>query len=533
MSAINNPGRRLLAALGLVVLLNGCAMNPQSGEAKTDTTTANLDVRAVLQAERDAVSANSTASSAAAPVETPAELSADLLDFSAPPATQKRFNVQADNIPAQHFYADLGRSQDINILVDPSITGTLSLSLRAVTIEQVMNAIRDLYGYDYLRTDYGFRVLPNQIQTRIYQLNYLNIDRSGRSDTTVSSGQITSQESGELNRASSVATQYSANFWSGMETTILGLLNQEAGRQVVVNPQTGLLVVRATPREHDIVANFLADAELSLQKQVVIEAKVLEVTLSSEHSSGINWSAFADDLSVSNITSGLGLGGNALQGPADAGGVFSIGVGSNEFGTVLQLLSNQGDVQVLSSPRVATVNNQKAVIKVGTDEFFVTEVNSSTGDSNGDGIVESTPEFTLSPFFSGIALDVTPQISANDNVILHVRPSVTDVEERTKVINVGGSTYDLPLAFSSVRETDSVIRASSGQIVVIGGLLSQQQTGSRTGVPGLSRVPGFSWLFGQQRDSQNKSELVILLKPIVYGSDTSVDQLDAVLRRLP
>lgn len=532
-SATLQLGRRSLAALALLWLLVGCASNPQPEETSTATTANSLDIRATLQAERDAAAVVNAPSPDPTPVEAPAELSADLLDFSAPPATQKRFNVQADNVPLQRFYADLGRSQNINILVDPSITGTLSLNLRAVTIEQVMNAIRDLYDYDYLRTDYGYRVLPNQIQTRIYQLNYLNIDRSGRSDTTVSSGQITSQENGDSNRASSVATQYSANFWSGMETTILGLLNQEAGRQVVVNPQTGLLVVRATPRELDIVANFLADAELSLQKQVVIEAKVLEVTLSSEHSSGINWSAFADDLSVSNITSGLGLGGSAVQGPADVGGVFSIGVGSNEFGTVLQLLSNQGDVQVLSSPRVATVNNQKAVIKVGTDEFFVTEVNSSTGDSNGDGIVESTPEFTLSPFFSGIALDVTPQISANDNVILHVRPSVTDVEERTKVINVGGATYDLPLAFSSVRETDSVIRASSGQIVVIGGLLSQQQTGSSTGIPVLSRVPGFNWLFGQQRDSQAKSELVILLKPIVYGSQTSVDQLDEVLRRLP
>lgn len=527
--AAYNPGKKLLGSFLVSLLVAGCASNPTTESADTAAQDmAPLSVRDTLQAERDAAANAGSSEPEQSRVETPPELNAQLLDFSAPTTTQHRFDVQASNVPLQRFFADLGRSQGINILTDPSITASVSLNMRSVTIDQVMAAVRDLYGYDYQRTDYGYRVLPNQIQTRIYQLNYLNIDRSGRSDTTVSSGQITSQEGGS-NQASSVATQYSANFWSGMETTILGLLNAEEGRQVVVNPQTGLLVVRATPREHEIVAGFLSDAELSLQKQVVIEAKVIEVTLSNEHRSGINWSAFAEDLSASNIVGGLGLAGSEVQGPAGIGGVFSVGVGSNDFGAVLQLLSNQGNVQVLSSPRVSTVNNQKAVIKVGTDEFFVTEVNSSTGDSDGDGITESNPEFTLSPFFSGIALDVTPQISADDNVILHVRPSVTEVVERTKVINVGGSTYDLPLAFSSVRETDSVIRASSGQIVVIGGLLSQQQQRSTTGIPGLASA----WLFGQRRESQEKSELVILLKPIVYGSQTTVDNLDEVLRRLP
>lgn len=522
--AANRHGRHLLHLAWAGLALAGCAANPSPEPAPA--TTPELDVRASLEAERDAAAA--AAANPGPAVETPEALNQALLDFSEPPQTQRRFDVQAEEVPLQRFFADLGRTQGINVLTDPSISGSITLNMRSVTIDQVMAAVRDLYGYDYQRTEYGYRVLPNQIQTRIYHLNYLNVDRSGRSDTTVSSGQITDQDGGG-SQASSVATQYSANFWDGMETTILGLLNEEAGRQVVVNPQTGLLVVRATPREHDIVADFLNDAELSLQKQVVIEAKVIEVTLSNAFRSGINWSAFAEDLSASNIVDGLSLQGNELNGAADIGGVFSLGVGSSDFGAVLQLLSNQGNVQVLSSPRVATVNNQKAVIKVGTDEFFVTDVSASTGDSDGDGVSESTPEFTLSPFFSGIALDVTPQISADDNVILHVRPSVTEVVERTKLINVGGATFDLPLAYSSVRETDSVIRAASGQIVVIGGLLSQQQQQSQTGLPGLADL----FLFGQRRDSQEKSELVILLKPIVYGENTTVDDLDGILGRMP
>ncbi|GGX44986.1 pilus (MSHA type) biogenesis protein MshL [Saccharospirillum salsuginis] len=513
-SAIS-PLRAILGTVLVVSVLAGCT----SVTPKQPRETPDFDAKAALEESRpDAVPERTQK----APVEAPQALEDDLLDFSQAPRAAKRFDVQADNVPLQRFFADLGRTEGINVLVDPSINGTISLNMRSVTIEQVMSAMRDLYGYDYQRTDYGYRVLPNQIQTRIYHLNYLNVARSGRSDTTVSGGQISRQGS-EANETSSVATEYSADFWEGMETTVMGLLDEGPGRQVVVNPQSGLLVVRATPREHEVVGRFLDDAEGSLQKQVVIEAKVVEVTLNNEFRSGINWETFTEDVAQ--------LSGNALAGVGNIGGVFSLNVDSEDFTAMLQLLSHQGDVQVLSSPRVSTVNNQKAVIKVGTDEFFVTEV-TSRDESDDNGNNTSTPEFVLSPFFSGIALDVTPQISAQDNVILHVRPSVTEVVESTKVINVGNQTYNLPLALSNVRETDSIIRAASGQIVVIGGLLSQKQDTSATGLPWLSRVPGLKFLFAQNRETQSKSELVILLKPVVYDERTTLDDLDKVLNRM-
>ena len=513
-SAIS-PLRAVLGTVLVVSVMAGCA----SVTPKQPQETPDFDARAALEEVRpDAVPERTQKD----PVQAPQALEEDLLDFSQAPRAAKRFDVQANNVPLHRFFADLGRTEGINVLVDPSINGTISLNMRSVTIEQVMSAMRDLYGYDYQRTDYGYRVLPNQIQTRIYHLNYLNVARSGRSDTTVSGGQISKQGS-SANETSSVATEYSADFWEGMETTVMGLLDEGPGRQVVVNPQSGLLVVRATPREHEVVGRFLDDAEGSLQKQVVIEAKVVEVTLNNEFRSGINWETFTEDVAQ--------LSGNALAGVGNIGGVFSLNVDSEDFTAMLQLLSHQGDVQVLSSPRVSTVNNQKAVIKVGTDEFFVTEVTSrDNSDDNGNNT--STPEFVLSPFFSGIALDVTPQISAQDNVILHVRPSVTEVVESTKVINVGNQTYNLPLALSNVRETDSIIRAASGQIVVIGGLLSQKQDTSATGLPWLSRVPGLKYLFAQNRETQSKSELVILLKPVVYDERTTLDDLDQVLNRM-
>lgn len=513
-------------AVMLVLMISGCATTPDTEVA----TAPAFDARSALAGERSNAVPQPQKR---APVSAPSALEDSLLDFRQAPRTAQRFDVQATDVPIQRFFADLGRTEGVNVLVDPSLTGQVSLTMRSVTLDQVMEAIQDLYGYSFQRTDYGYRILPNQIQSRIYKLNYLNVNRSGRSDTTVSGGQISRQENAAANQSSSVATEYNADFWQGMEATIYGLLNEGPGRQVVVNAQSGLLVVRATPGEHDIVKEFLDDAELSLQQQVVIEAKVVEVTLNNEFRSGINWNTLASDASqTTGETSGI-FNGNPLNGIGDIGGIFSLSIGSGDFTSMLQLLSHQGDVQVLSSPRVSTVNNQKAVIKVGTDEYFVTSVSSSRTDTDNDnGVVNTTPEFTLSPFFSGIALDVTPQISSERNVILHVRPSVTEVVERTKVINVGGSTYNLPLAFSSIRETDSIIRASSGRIVVIGGLLSQKQDNSETGLPWLSSLPGLKYLFGQNRATTRKSELVILLKPIVYEEDTALKDIDQVLNRM-
>jgi MSHA biogenesis protein MshL len=184
------------------------------------------------------------------------------------------------------------------------------------------------------------------------------------------------------------------------------------------------------------------------------------------------------------------------------------------------MLQGQGDVHVLSSPRVATVNNQKAIIKVGSDEFFVTKVQSNATGATGGvaGTTSRTVEFT--PFFSGIALDVTPQIDEQGIVTLHVHPTVSEVRDDVKQLEFGaGETETYPLALSSVREADSIVRARSGQIVVIGGLMQQSENDDRFGVPVLSRLPLIGFLFRQTRTASRKSELVILLKPIVVESD--------------
>jgi len=195
------------------------------------------------------------------------------------------------------------------------------------------------------------------------------------------------------------------------------------------------------------------------------------------------------------------------------GGVFTLALNFGDFASFIELLKTQGNVQVLSSPRVSTMNNQKAVIKVGTDEFFVTDISTTT--TTGASTTNVSPNVTLTPFFSGIALDVTPQISEQGDVTLHVHPSVSEVVDQQKTVVIGNVSQQIPLALSTVRESDSIVRAKSGQVIVLGGLMQNRFDDKDAGVPGLSGIPMLGNLFKHKKVVSVKSELVILLKPIV------------------
>ena len=179
------------------------------------------------------------------------------------------------------------------------------------------------------------------------------------------------------------------------------------------------------------------------------------------------------------------------------------------------------------------MNNQKALIKVGTDEFFVTDVSTTTITGTA---TTSTPNIELTPFFSGIALDVTPQISGEGDIMLHIHPTVSSVVDQQKNISISGINQTLPLARSTVRESDSIVRASNGQLVVIGGLMQDRTEDLDAKTPGVGDLPLVGSLFRSKRSEQLKSELVILLKPIVIDSPQrwadSLDSTGSGLKRL-
>jgi MSHA biogenesis protein MshL len=291
------------------------------------------------------------------------------------------------------------------------------------------------------------------------------------------------------------------------------------------------------------VQRYLEAVQGAVTRQVILEARIIEVTLNDKFQAGINWAQVVD--------SGAGIigqtGGGAIFGPdgrseiggntgsldpnnpslpdgtatSAFGGVFSIGWQRGDFSAFVELLKQQGDVRVMSSPRVSATNNQKAVIKVGSDEFFVTGISGAQNQSVGNQTQQTDPSLELTPFFSGISLDVTPQISEDGEVLLHVQPTISEVQDQTKLIVVGDRDYRLPLAVSAVRQSDSIVRASNGQLIVIGGLMQDSETRQNARTPFLGAIPVLGNLFRQTRNTGRKTELVILLRPtVVEGRET-------------
>jgi MSHA biogenesis protein MshL len=442
-----------------------------------------------------------------------------------------------------------------NMVLDPGVDGEISLALKNVTIEEVLDAVHDAYGYQYRKTPYGYHMMPSGIQTRVFQVDYLNIQRTGQSQSRVTSGEFatdgggggSNEDGGSSFQAlvgSQITTGTTMDFWQELTRALEQIVGNGDGRSVVTSPNSGLIIIRAMPDELRQVEGFLHQMEVNLTRQVILEAKFIEVRLRDEFQSGINWGILGETGNISTLITQTG-GGTALSeqidtvsdfvgnigslGPAIGalpannetsalGGIFSIAADFKDMRAFIELLETQGTVKVLSSPRVSTVNNQKAVIKIGQDEFFVTDVSSTT--VTGGGATTSSPDITLTAFFSGIALDVTPHISDDDQIVLHVHPSISEVDDDTKTVTVSGETVSLPLALSTIRESDAVVRAKSGQVIVIGGLMQDTNSRAEAGTPWFARIPILGFLFRHEAVVGTKTELVILLRAVVADNQT-------------
>ena len=481
-----------------------------------------------------------------------------------------RFDLSVNNAPASQVFMSIVSGTRFSMLVHPSVTGTISVNLKDVTVREALDSIRELFGYDYKFDGTRILIHPPGMQTRIFQVNYLLGERRGLSDVRVQSGSVTDATGGGGGAApttggttapagqsrgldsSRVTTRTQNDFWAELRASLAAIIGTGEGRNVVVSPQSGVVVVRAFPAEIRGVEQYLRATRIAVERQVMLEAKIIDVELSDGYQSGINWALLPNNrLAAGQIGSdttivssgtvasrgfiaqpGTGLStagattGAALLSGNPGAALFGLALQIQNFSALLQFLETQGKVQVLSSPRVATMNNQKAVLKVGTDEFFVTNIQSATTVATAAGTTTGTPvpTVTVQPFFSGIVLDVTPQIDENNQIILHVHPSVSQVTTDNKDINLGAAgNLRLPLARSNVSETDTIVRVSDGNIVALGGLMKLDLRDSRGGLPGTGDNPVGNF-FRNANTTLVKKEMIILLKPTIIQGDRSWDE---------
>lgn len=570
--------------LGVMMIgagLAGCTSNPFAPT--------NPSIQPKIQNELATAAAKAQAQLAPPPKEVTDELF-EPLKIEPPKALAKRveprFDLVVNKAPASQVLMGIVSGSPYSIALSPELKGEITINLRDVTLFEALNALRDLYGYEYKMNGKQIFVEPQTLQTRVFQVNYITGSRRGSSATRVTSGTASSSGAGgaagvagqaaAMNGAmgvgsgstgtgtpgtsgasnlqvyaSDVSMRTNNDFWDEIASSLSNLIGEENGRKVVINSQSGLIMVKAMPKEIRQVEKFLSLMQVTVDRQVILEAKIIKVQLNRNSQQGINWAAARNirgrDYTFGNVNGNTTLGetGTLTNGtltstgpgalansdPVSIGGsMFALAVQGKNFSALLNFLETQGNVEVLSSPRIATINNQKAVLKVGNDAFYVTNVRTNVTTTTGGAVV--TPDIQLQPYFSGISLDVTPQIDKDDNITLHVHPFISDVTQVNRTVTLSsanGGTYTIPTASSNINETDSIVRTRDGNVIAIGGLMSESVDNTRTKVPGLGDVKFLGNLFRQKDQSSTKTELVILLKSTVVrsGESWAQDMLDS------
>jgi MSHA biogenesis protein MshL len=452
----------------------------------------------------------------------------------------------------------LAQSYELDYQIDPSVQGNVTTYLRDVTLGQALDAIVLPAGFDYQIDGRVLRVTQSRMQTRIFTLDYLSMSRFGSGTTTIQRqlggiggiGGVNIGGGGGGGGGDIIQTVSVANMWQDIQTSLQGLIfssgggtatakpvpatgnvagqggigaglgggganapgafNQvgQDGSRLIVNPISGIIMVSAPPDKLAEVEAFISSIEGSVQRQVLIEAKIVEVSLRESFEFGIDWN-FVQRIGSIDLRLGSNAGGGTLTiAPSD-------GNTERQIGIVLRALERQGEVNVMQSPRVRGMNNQWAVINASTDEVFFTVTQQPIIGPNG-GTIGFNTEIQPQQVSVGVTLNVLPQISADNIITMNVRPSITAVIEERTVVLPDGSQSTAPVI--DRRESDTVVRVRNGETVVIGGLMTTKQANEGYGVPGLRELPGIGGLFGGSTRSMEKRELVIFITPrIVTG----------------
>jgi len=445
----------------------------------------------------------------------------------AAPTARQLYSMEVQEQSIRDVLLALGKTTDLSFVISPGVEGTVTVDLKQVTLEEMLDAMLTPIGLSYQREGNIIRVGKPQRATRVFAVNYIATTRGGSASLSATAGAAGGSTGATAGTgaagatgatgagagggaqsgggsSSSVGSSDTVDLWGELQRTLATFLSMDG--RIVMSQTAGLVAVTDYTPNLLQVASYLELVQGAVQRQVMIEAKIIEVTLSKTFSSGINWSLIPQNLTIP----GLGVLTGALQGGAiaaqNAGGgnaAFQVGVAAPQSGiqALISALESQGTVSILSSPKISTLNNQKAVIKVATDDVFFTQ---TTQREPLTGVVTQT--VTPNTITEGLVLDVTPQIG-EDAITMNIRPSISE-----RLGQATSSNGDI-VPILGVRATDTVVRVRNGQTVVIGGLMQQRSRVNRSGVPGLQRLPAVGRAFRSDDQTDSKVELVILLTP--------------------
>ena len=479
--------------------------------------------------------------------------------FVPPPEPTKpveTYTVVVNEVPVKELLFALARDASLNVDIHPDVSGLVTLNAVDQTLDQILTRVSDQLDLRYEIKDNGISIRRDTPFVRIYRVDYVNLTREATTSSTVAT-QITSTESGGAttggggggggnNSTTTVTSSSSYPFWETLVATIRALLagsNGEVGREaldgeqaVIANAANGILMVRASERQHAEIQAYLDEVQSSSRRQVLIEATIVEVELSDAYTAGVDWSSLAKSAGTT-LQQSLIAGAAAATGQppfflleyADARD--AAGNPSGDLSLTVRLLKQFGEAKVLSSPKIMTLNNQTALLKVVENRVYF-EVSSDATTSGVAGTTVITADTTAKSVSVGVVMSVTPQINKDDDVTLVVRPTISRVADFVDDPNPSlipdPTNPDVRLVNRvpeiAVREMESVLRIGSGQLAVLGGLMQDDIRRDSDGVPILSESETFGEAFTSRNNEFVKTELVIFLRPwVIRTPDVQAD----------
>jgi MSHA biogenesis protein MshL len=443
--------------------------------------------------------------------------------------TREQFSFSLREADVKDVLRAVAKQADYNVVIEPDVKGLSTVDLKDVTLEKALEYILEPLNYSHKIEDRTVYVSRPKLETKVFSVNYVALKKTGLSTvigvigggaggSSGGTGGGTSTGMSET-KAVEVKSETESDIWKSLEENLKNMLSKDG--QLVMNKQALIVLISDYPRNLKNIATFFQAVEGTIHRQVMIEARIIEVQLNEYSREGINWKFLGSFLQGQSGEFTLGLQqvfmNPTISSTASTSALaqtpyFRLFVGSNKFDidkTFLDLLKTQGTINVISSPKIATLNNQRAVIKVAKQDVYFEETQSTgTGSS---GLATYTPRFMT----IGLILDVTPQIDNVGNIMLSIHPMVTE-----KVGEVSApSGNKVPIL--DVREADTMVRMKEGETVIIGGLMKERKKVGDTGVKGLMNIPLIGKLFNLHEDEIIKTELVVILTPrMIYDRDT-------------